>query len=113
MRPPPVMPACCADILLNHAWGLFNHSELTLLEESESAAVESLLENPVGAAAGLADAEPAPLQRSEYCWRRSRRWKAIWIPPLHGEFNALRGPVQQLNDGDPEEAERLAMVVLG
>lgn len=35
------------DILLNHAWGLFNHSELTLLEESLKALPwESLLENP-------------------------------------------------------------------
>lgn len=35
------------DILLNHAWGLFNHSELTLLEESLRALPqESLLENP-------------------------------------------------------------------
>lgn len=33
------------DILLNHAWGLFNHSELTLLEESLKALPwESLLE---------------------------------------------------------------------
>ena len=44
------------DILLNHAWGLFNHSELTLLEESlKSAAVGSLLRTRVGAAPGLAD----------------------------------------------------------
>ncbi|HHP2959219.1 TPA: HTH-type transcriptional regulator MalT, partial [Salmonella enterica subsp. enterica serovar Paratyphi A] len=35
------------DILLNHAWGLFNHSELALLEESLKALPwESLLENP-------------------------------------------------------------------
>ncbi len=30
---------------------------------------------------------------------------------LHGEFNALRAQVA-INDGDPEEAERLAMVAL-
>ncbi|HBC81631.1 MAG TPA: transcriptional regulator MalT, partial [Escherichia sp.] len=35
------------DILLHHAWGLFNHSELTLLEASLKALPwESLLENP-------------------------------------------------------------------
>lgn len=35
------------DILLNHAWGLFNHSELTLLEQSLKALPwESLLANP-------------------------------------------------------------------
>lgn len=30
---------------------------------------------------------------------------------LHGEFNALRAQVA-INDGDPDEAERLAMVAL-
>ena len=35
------------DILLNHAWSLFNHSELSLLEESLKALPwDSLLENP-------------------------------------------------------------------
>lgn len=29
------------DILLNHAWGLFNHSELTLLEESLKALLKA------------------------------------------------------------------------
>lgn len=35
------------DILLNHAWGMFNHSELGLLEQSLAALPWSnLLENP-------------------------------------------------------------------
>lgn len=55
------------DILLNHAWGLFNHSELTLLEESLKALPwESLLENPRLVLLQPADAEPASLQRSEH-----------------------------------------------
>ena len=51
------------DILLNHAWGMFNHSELSLLEQSPRRAA---LVKPAGkpafdSFAGLADAEPAPL----------------------------------------------------
>jgi hypothetical protein len=41
------------DILLNHAWGLFNHSELTLLEESLKAL-------PVGKPAGKSASGAAP-----------------------------------------------------
>ncbi|USB62852.1 hypothetical protein KU670_25645 (plasmid) [Klebsiella pneumoniae] len=40
-------PKMLRDILLNHAWGLFYHSELALLEESLSALPwESQQENP-------------------------------------------------------------------
>lgn len=54
------------DILLNHAWSLFNHSELSLLEESLKALPwDSLLENPqLVLLPGVADAKPASLRRS-------------------------------------------------
>ena len=72
------------DILLNHAWGLFNHSELTLLEESLKALPwESLLENPrlVLLRARLMQSQHR-YSEVNTCWRApSRRWKARWIPP--------------------------------
>ncbi|VEA14921.1 HTH-type transcriptional regulator malT [Salmonella enterica subsp. enterica] len=56
------------DILLNHAWGLFNHSELALLEESLKALPvgKPAGKSAAGVVTGLADAKPTPLQRSEY-----------------------------------------------
>ena len=41
-------PACCAIFLLNHAWGLFNHSEAERCWKGSLKALpwESLLENP-------------------------------------------------------------------
>jgi ATP/maltotriose-dependent transcriptional regulator MalT len=65
-----------------------------------------------GAPAGLADAKPASLQRSEYLLARAEQeMESEMDITLHGEFNALRAQVA-INDGDPEEAERLAMVAL-
>ena len=54
------------DILLNHAWSLFNHSELSLLEESLKALPwDSLLEkSAVSVIAGVANAKPTSLWRS-------------------------------------------------
>lgn len=103
------------DILLNHAWGLFNHSELTLLEESLRALPwESLLENPrlVLLQAWLMQSQHRYSEVNMLLARAEQEMKGEMDPTLHGEFNALRAQVA-INDGDPEEAERLAMIALG
>lgn len=102
------------DILLNHAWGLFNHSELTLLEESLRALPwESLLENPrlVLLQAWLMQSQHRYSEVNMLLARAEQEMKGEMDPTLHGEFNALRAQVA-INDGDPEEAERLAMIAL-
>ncbi|MEI9653226.1 HTH-type transcriptional regulator MalT [Enterobacter ludwigii] len=102
------------DILLNHAWGLFNHSELTLLEESLKALPwESLLENPrlVLLQAWLMQSQHRYSEVNTLLARAEQEMESDMDATLHGEFNALRAQVA-INDGDPEEAERLAMVAL-
>ncbi len=102
------------DILLNHAWGLFNHSELTLLEESLKALPwESLLENPrlVLLRARLMQSQHRYSEVNTLLARAEQEMESEMDATLHGEFNALRAQVA-INDGDPEEAERLAMVAL-
>lgn len=102
------------DILLNHAWGLFNHSELTLLEESLKALPwESLLENPrlVLLQAWLMQSQHRYSEVNTLLARAEQEMESDMDTTLHGEFNALRAQVA-INDGDPEEAERLAMVAL-
>lgn len=102
------------DILLNHAWGLFNHSELTLLEESLKALPwESLLENPrlVLLQAWLMQSQHRYSEVNTLLARAEQEMESNMDTPLHGEFNALRAQVA-INDGDPDEAERLAMVAL-
>ena len=102
------------DILLNHAWGLFNHSELTLLEESLKALPwESLLENPrlVLLQAWLMQSQHRYSEVNTLLARAEQEMESEMDATLHGEFNALRAQVA-INDGDPEEAERLAMVAL-
>jgi hypothetical protein len=102
------------DILLNHAWGLFNHSELTLLEESLKALPwESLLENPrlVLLQAWLMQSQHRYSEVNTLLARAEQEMESDMDTTLHGEFNALRAQVA-INDGDPDEAERLAMVAL-
>ncbi|MFQ8717241.1 MAG: HTH-type transcriptional regulator MalT [Enterobacter hormaechei] len=102
------------EILLNHAWGLFNHSELTLLEESLKALPwESLLENPrlVLLQAWLMQSQHRYSEVNTLLARAEQEMESEMDATLHGEFNALRAQVA-INDGDPEEAERLAMVAL-
>ena len=102
------------DILLNHAWGLFNHSELTLLEESLKALPwESLLENPrlVLLQAWLMQSQHRYSEVNTLLARAEQEMESEMDTTLHGEFNALRAQVA-INDGDPDEAERLAMVAL-
>ncbi len=102
------------DILLNHAWSLFNHSELALLEESLRALPwESLLENPrlVLLQAWLMQSQHRYSEVNTLLARAEQEMKGEMDGSLHGEFNALRAQVA-INDGDQEEAERLAMVAL-
>ena len=102
------------DILLNHAWGLFNHSELTLLEESLKALPwESLLENPrlVLLQAWLMQSQHRYSEVNTLLARAEQEMESEMDITLHGEFNALRAQVA-INDGDADEAERLAMVAL-
>ncbi|MBD2790874.1 HTH-type transcriptional regulator MalT [Xenorhabdus szentirmaii] len=101
------------DILLQHAWALFNHSKLSLLEECMNALPhEQLLESPrlVLLQAWLAQSQHrhyevnALLNQAE----QSLQQKKIDIEPeLSGEFDALRAQVA-INDGRPDEAEMLA-----
>lgn len=102
------------DILLNHAWGLFNHSELALLEESLKALPwESLLANPrlVLLQAWLMQSQHRYSEVNTLLARAEQEMQEAMDETLHGEFNALRAQVA-INDGDPEEAERLAMIAL-
>ncbi|MDU5691111.1 MAG: HTH-type transcriptional regulator MalT, partial [Citrobacter freundii] len=102
------------DILLNHAWGLFNHSELTLLEESLKALPwESLLENPrlVLLQAWLMQSQHRYGEVNTLLARAEQEIKGDMEPTLHAEFNALRAQVA-INDGNPDEAERLAKLAL-
>ena len=102
------------DILLNHAWGLFNHSELTLLEESLKALPwESLLENPrlVLLQAWLMQSQHRYGEVNTLLARAEQEMKGDMEPTLHAEFNALRAQVA-INDGNPDEAERLAKLAL-
>lgn len=102
------------DILLHHAWALFNHSELTLLEESLKALPwESLLENPklVLLQAWLMQSQHRYSEVNTLLARAEQEMNLVIDDTLHGEFNALRAQVA-INDGDPVEAERLAMIAL-
>ncbi|WP_312952601.1 HTH-type transcriptional regulator MalT [Superficieibacter sp.] len=102
------------DILLNHAWGLFNHSELTLLEESlASLPWESLLENPrlVLLQAWLMQSQHRYSEVNTLLARAEQEMQIVMDVALTGDFNALRAQVA-INDGDPEEAERLAEIAL-
>lgn len=102
------------DILLNHAWALFNHSELTLLEESFKALPwESLLENPklVLLQAWLMQSQHRYSEVNTLLARAEREMNLVIDDTLHGEFNALRAQVAMNND-DPLEAEKLAMMAL-
>lgn len=102
------------DILLNHAWSLFNHSELSLLEESLKALPwESLLENPqlVLLQAWLMQSQHRYGEVNTLLARAEHEIKDIREGTMHAEFNALRAQVA-INDGNPDEAERLAKLAL-
>ncbi|STW97058.1 HTH-type transcriptional regulator MalT [Kluyvera ascorbata] len=107
-------PTMLRDILLNHAWGLFHHSELALLEESLSALPwESLLENPrlVLLQAWLMQSQHRYSEVNTLLARAEQEMTFEMDSSLHGDFNALRAQVA-INDGDQDEAERLSTVAL-
>ncbi|URQ61066.1 HTH-type transcriptional regulator MalT [Pantoea alhagi] len=101
------------DILLHHAWSLFNHSELALLEEGLKALPWQLLvDNPrlILLQAWLAQSQHRYgevnllLARAE---EEMTRQQIAIDAVLSAEFDALRAQVA-INAGKPEEAERLA-----
>lgn len=105
------------DILLQHAWSLFNHSELALLEEGLKALPWSLLvDNPrlILLQAWLAQSQHRYgevnllLARAE---QEMAMQHAAIDAVLSAEFDALRAQVA-INAGKPDEAEQLAMQAL-
>lgn len=101
------------DILLQHAWSLFNQSELALLEECLAALpYDRLLQNPklVLLQAWLAQSQhryaevEALLVRAE---SEMQQRNIVMEQELAAEFDALRAQVA-INDGRQDEAEKLA-----
>ncbi|MDN0094342.1 HTH-type transcriptional regulator MalT [Yersinia rohdei] len=101
------------DILLQHAWALFNHSELALLEQCLVALPYSLLvQNPELALlqAWLAQSQHRYGEVNTLLERAESAMLDRKIPIdeiLRAEFNALRAQVA-INAGKPDEAEKLA-----
>ncbi|WP_130831913.1 HTH-type transcriptional regulator MalT [[Erwinia] mediterraneensis] len=106
--------AMLRDVLVNHGWTLFNRSELTLLEASLTALPWScLLENPrlVLLQAWLMQSQHRYSEVNNLLARFEQESRSEICNGLRGEFNALRAQVA-INDGDTDEAERLAKVAL-
>ncbi|WP_210080188.1 HTH-type transcriptional regulator MalT [Pantoea endophytica] len=102
------------DVLLQYAWTLFNQSELTLLEDSLKALPwEILLENPklVLLQAWLMQSQHRFSEVSSLLTRFEHSCSEQIDDVLRGEFNALLAQVS-INDGNAEEAERLALLAL-
>ncbi|CNI35346.1 transcriptional regulator MalT [Yersinia frederiksenii] len=101
------------DILLQHAWALFNHSELALLEQCLVALPYSLLvQNPELALlqAWLAQNQHRYGEVNTLLERAESAMQERKIPIdeiLRAEFDALRAQVA-INAGKPDEAEKLA-----
>lgn len=90
------------DILLNHAWGMFNHSELGLLEQSLAALPWSnLLENPrlILLRAWLMQSQHRYSEVNTLLARAEQEMSVEMDTAMHGDFNALRAQVA-INDGD-------------
>ncbi len=96
------------DILLNHAWGCLITVNMALLEESLKALPwESLLENPRLVLLQAADASQHRYSRSEcVAGAREQDPKGSWTARCM--LNLTRCAPVAINDGNPEEAERLA-----
>ncbi|MEY8712899.1 transcriptional regulator MalT [Mangrovibacter phragmitis] len=106
--------ALLRDILHQHAWDLFNQSELALLEESLNALPWAvLLDNPrlLLLKAWLMQSQHRFQEVNTLLARAEEEMTREPDESLHGEFNALRAQVA-INAGNPEEAERLAMLAL-
>ncbi len=98
------------DILLHHAWALFNHSELALLEESlKSLPWDSLLDNPklVLLQAWLMQSQHRYGEVNTLLARAEQEMKVTMDEVLRAEFDALRAQVA-INNGEQELAETLA-----
>ncbi|ADU71774.1 HTH-type transcriptional regulator MalT [Pantoea sp. At-9b] len=102
------------DVLLVHAWTLFNQSELTLLEASlKTLPWETLLENPrlVLLQAWLMQSQHRFYEVNSLLARFEEACCSDIDDALRGEFNAVRAQVT-INNGNAEEAEHLAMLAL-
>ncbi|MDO6407123.1 HTH-type transcriptional regulator MalT [Pantoea phytobeneficialis] len=102
------------DVLLVHAWTLFNQSELTLLEASlKTLPWETLLENPrlVLLQAWLMQSQHRFYEVNSLLARFEAACCRDIDEALRGEFNAVRAQVT-INNGNAEEAEHLAMLAL-
>lgn len=81
------------DILLSHAWGMFNHSELSLLEQSLAALPWSnLLENPrlILLQARLMQSQHRYSEVNTLLARAEQEMDTEMDTAMHGDFNALR-----------------------
>ncbi|RAV24296.1 hypothetical protein DQE84_16400, partial [Staphylococcus warneri] len=82
--------------LLNHAWGMFNHSELGLLEQSLAALPWSnLLENPrlILLQAWLMQSQHRYSEVNTLLARAEQEMSVEMDTAMHGDFNALRAQV--------------------
>lgn len=101
------------DILLQHAWSLFHHSELALLEQCLTALPYPLLvQNPELALlqAWLAQSQHRYSEVNTLLEQAELAMQERKIPVdeiLRAEFGALRAQVA-INAGKPDEAEKLA-----
>ncbi|KQN47120.1 MULTISPECIES: HTH-type transcriptional regulator MalT [Rahnella] len=101
------------DILLQHAWALFNQSELALLEECLNALpYERLIQNPklVLLQAWLAQSQHRYAEVETLLVRAESEMQQrsiVMEQDMTAEFDALRAQVA-INDGRQDEAEKLA-----
>lgn len=105
------------DVLLQHAWELFHQSELSLLEECLKALpYEKLIQNPRLALlqAWLAQSQHRYSEVNTLLERAEHEMHVQKIEidgVMLAEFDALRAQVA-INDGRPDDAERLAVEAL-
>lgn len=102
------------DVLEVHAWALFNQSELALLETSLKAiSWQTMLENPrlVLLRAWLMQSQHRFSEVNSLLTMFEHACRTETDAALQGEFNAVRAQVA-INDGDTDEAERLARLAL-
>ncbi|RPE01234.1 HTH-type transcriptional regulator MalT [Candidatus Pantoea deserta] len=102
------------EVLLEHAWTLFNQSELTLLEQSLNALPWAmLLDHPklVLLQAWLMQSQHRFSEVNHLLERFEQACSSDIDAALQGEFHAVRAQVA-INDGNADEAERLARLAL-
>ncbi|AKH87792.1 HTH-type transcriptional regulator MalT [Edwardsiella tarda] len=109
--------ALLCDILLQHAWSLFHQCELALLESClNTLPYDALIQHPSLALlqAWLAQSQHRYSEVNTLLARAEQEMALRQITldaALHAEFNALRAQVA-INDGRPDDAERLATEAL-